>query len=58
MATKKATKSTVENTVVTLLVVKEFIDKNTGEHRKVHTVFEADQERAKELIELGYCTEK
>lgn len=55
MATKKATKSNVENTLVSLKVVKEFIDKTNGEYRKTRTVFKASAERAKELIALGYC---
>lgn len=56
MATKKTTtKSAVENKAVTLKVIREFIDKTNGEYRKTHSVFEASQARAKELIGLGFC---
>lgn len=55
MATKKTTKTDVEITLVSLKVVREFIDKTNGEYRKTHTVFEASAERAEELIALGYC---
>lgn len=57
MATKKATtdKSAVDNKVVTLKVIREFVDKTNGEYRKTDSFFEASQARAKELVGLGFC---
>lgn len=59
MAVKKATKeeAAVDNKSVSLKVIREFIDKTNNEHRKKHSIFDASQARAQELIGLGFCKE-
>jgi len=57
MAVKKTAKSMEESTV-SLKVVREFIDKTNDKYRKpTQQPFEATPERAKELIKLGFCVE-
>ena len=57
MAVKNATteEAAVENKSVILQVIREFIDKTNNEYRKKHSIFEASQTRAQELIRLGFC---
>ena len=56
MATKNATnESAAVEKSVSLKVIREFIDKTNNEYRRTHTVFEASQTRAQELIRLGFC---